>query len=91
MDPEQASGAARYALCAAVMLVDDQPGSAILDQSLREEMMRRKIFTLSTLSPERYPRIREASSYLVACDAPELYYQAGVDLIVGGMKSQVSS
>jgi hypothetical protein len=73
------------------MLVDDQPGSAILDQSLREEMMRRKIFTLSTLSPERYPRIREASSYLVACDAPELYYQAGVDLIVGGMKSQVSS
>lgn len=88
--PEQAAGVARFALCAAIMLVDDQQGIHYLDEDFRNEMMQEKKFDLLRLAPERYPRILEAAPYLIDCDSSESYCMAGVDLILGGMRSQVS-
>ena len=90
MNPEQAAGVARFALCASIMLVDDQPGIEYHDLALREEMVQRKMFGLSRLSPERYPRTLAAAPYLIACASPDYYYEAGIDLIIGGMKAQVA-
>ena len=86
-DPERAAEIARYLLGAAVMLVGNQPGLAIPDAEVRDEMMRSKQARLLSLPPERYPHLLAASPYLVACDAPERFYDLGVDLIVGGMRS----
>ena len=87
MEPERAAEVARYLLSAAVMLVSNQPGVAFADDALRDKMKRHKQAQLLTLSPERYPRIVAATPYLIACDAPQRYYELGVDLIVGGMRS----
>ncbi|MDE3007443.1 MAG: TetR family transcriptional regulator [Acidobacteriota bacterium] len=87
LNPERAAEVARYLLGSAVMLVGNQPGLAIPNADVREEMTRSKQAKLLTLSPERYPHILAASSYLVACDSPEVYYALGVDLIVGGVRT----
>ncbi len=90
-DPERASAMARYLLGSAVMLVGNQPGLAIPDAALREEMMRAKAAKLLTLSPERYPHIVAATNFLTACDAPERYYDLGVDLVIGGLRAAGTS
>ena len=86
-DPERASAMARYLLGSAVMIVGNQPGLAIPDAALREEMMRAKAAKLLTLSPERYPHIVAATNFLTACDAPERYYDLGVELVIGGLRA----
>lgn len=86
-DPERASAMARYLLGSAVMLVGNQPGLAIPDLALRDEMMRAKAAKLLTLSPERYPHIVAATNFLVACDAPDRYYDLGVDLVIAGLRA----
>jgi len=91
MGPEKAAEVARYILSAAVMLVSSQPGLAIADASLREEMKRHKQAKLLSLSPDRYPHIVAACPYLIDCDAPERYYDLGVELIVGGMRAASAS
>lgn len=90
LGPERASEVAWFLLSATVMLVTNQPGVGYPDEIVRDEVKRTKQARLLTLPPERFPHIVAATPYLVACEAPELYYDLGVDLIVGGVKVATS-
>jgi AcrR family transcriptional regulator len=90
LEPERATEVAWFLLSAAVMLVSNQPGLSIPDLAARDNVMRSKRARLMSLPPERYPHIVACTDYLVSCDAPELYYELGVNLIVGGMRAALS-
>jgi len=87
-DEARAAGAARFLLCAAIMLVTSQPGAMMTDEAERAHLMRQKRAALLTLPPERYPRVEAAADYLVDCDdEPGPYYELGVELIMAGLRA----
>jgi AcrR family transcriptional regulator len=88
MTPAKAAEMARFMLSSAIMLVISQPGAAIPDVDQRDEKARMMRGAITSLSPQRYPRLIEAAEFLVVCDEPEEYYAAGVDLIVSGVEAQ---
>jgi AcrR family transcriptional regulator len=87
LEPERAAEVAHFLLGASVMLVGNQPGLMIPDEATRDDVMRSKQARLLSLPPDRYPRIVAATTFLVSCNAPERYYDLGVDLIVSGMRA----
>ena len=87
-DEARASGAARFLLCTAIMLVTSQPGVMMTDEAERAQLMRQKRAALLTLPPDRYPRVEAAADYLVDCDDdPGPYYELGMELIMAGLRA----
>jgi len=90
-DDARAADAARFLLCAAVMLVTSQPGAALPDEAVRDQVMRKKRAALLTLPPQRYPHVERVADFLVDCDdESDGYYDLGIELIVAGLKAQVA-
>jgi len=85
LTPRQAAFAARMALTSAIMLVSTMPGVQLPDDESRDEMLRVKRATLSSLPPQRYPFLIAAGPDLVDCDDPEGYFSSGIDMIVAGI------
>ncbi len=88
-DPPRAALLARYILCSAVMLVECQPGVEIVQPAERAEIQRRKKIALASLPPEIYPNTVAAADHLSNCDSPEAYFGEGIELVIGGVRSQV--
>ena len=86
-DEHRAIAAVNFLLGAALMLVTSVPGATVPDAELREELVRRKRAALLTLPPGRYPQVERAVGHLFGWDDPDAYYQLGVDLIIGGLRS----
>jgi AcrR family transcriptional regulator len=89
--PEAAADLARFILCSAVMLVDNQAGIEIVDPAQRAEQQRRKRITLASLPADRYPHTVAAAAYLTDCDSPDRYFARGFDAIIAGVRAQAPS
>jgi AcrR family transcriptional regulator len=85
---QKAADLARFALCAAIMLVGNRPGADAPEGVDLEDHMRRKRADFAALPPQRYPHIAEALDFLMVSDSSDLYFCGGVDLIIDGMKAQ---
>jgi len=91
-DEPRAADAARLLLCTAIMLVTSQPGAAVADAQLRDQMLRSKRAALLTLPPGRYPRVEAAADHLVDCvEEPDGYYELGVELMVAGLRANATA
>jgi AcrR family transcriptional regulator len=88
-EPRRAADLARFALCAAIMLVSNHPGGDVPDGVEALDHIRHKKAGFAALPPDRYPHIARALDYLIVCDDPEDHFAGGVDLIIDGMKAQV--
>jgi TetR/AcrR family tetracycline transcriptional repressor len=89
--PEQASEAARFILLNAVTLVTSEPGAEVgTDPEERDAVLRGKRILLATLPPERYPHVVAAADFLVDCGNTAEYYGRGLDMVIGGVRSQVA-
>jgi TetR/AcrR family transcriptional regulator, tetracycline repressor protein len=68
------------------MLVADEPGRAFGGTDEEREATRvHKRAQMAALPADRFPRLREVSEDLVACDDEDGYYRLGVDLYVNGV------
>jgi TetR/AcrR family transcriptional regulator, tetracycline repressor protein len=83
--PEEASAVARSTLWTALTLVMSEPGIEMIDGAERTELQRKKLVTMATLSPAKYPRVVECAIPMTACDDPEEHYQFGVDVFIEGV------
>jgi len=87
-DDQRAADTGRILLGTALMLVTSQPGVAIPDRGLREDVMRRKRAAILTLPPGQFPSVQRAASYLYGLgDDDDAYFQLGTDIIIGGLRS----
>ena len=86
-DPRHASEVARSALWTGLMLVMSEPGTHP-GKSAQEvaEYQRHILVRLSTLPPDRYPRVVESAVPLASCDDPEFHYRFGIDLFIAGVE-----
>jgi TetR/AcrR family tetracycline transcriptional repressor len=88
--PEQASAAAHFILLNTVTLVSSEPGAEIgTDPHERDAVVRGKRVLLATLAPDRYPHVVAAADFLVDCGNTDEYYGRGLDMVIGGVRSQV--
>jgi TetR/AcrR family tetracycline transcriptional repressor len=89
-EPEQASEAAYFILLNAVTLVTSEPGAEIgIDPDERDAVLRGKRILLATLPPDRYPHVVAAADFLVDCGNTDGYYGRGLDMVIGGVRSQI--
>ncbi len=86
-DPDTASAIARSALWTGIMLVMSEPGAAWLTDDERVEAQRKKQVALASLPPAKYPRLVECAVPMTACDDPDLHYEFGVRLFIGGVEA----
>jgi TetR/AcrR family transcriptional regulator, tetracycline repressor protein len=84
----RAAAIARFVLCSAVMLVENQPGGAIIEPDERAEAQRRKKLTLAYLPVGRYPYIAAAADFLTDCDSTDKYFEEGIELVIAGVSHQ---
>lgn len=82
----------RTSLQTMMMLVSVQPGvERGAPEAQWEQMIAEKTASLTALPPDRYPNLVECASALIDCDDENLYYTAGVDLFLDGVRAQVAS
>lgn len=88
-DAMHASEIARSALWTGLMLVMSEPGfDPGMTEEERAERLRRKQVELTSLPPQRYPRLVQAAVPLTTCsDDPVFHYQFGVDLFIAGVQA----
>src|SRR5215470_12146787 len=87
-DPRHASEVARSALWTGIMLVMSEPGvHPGKSAEERAEYQRHILVRLSTLPPDRYPRVVESAVPLATCDDPEFHYSFGVELFIAGVQA----
>jgi AcrR family transcriptional regulator len=84
--PAEATQVARHALSTIVNLVVGEPGFIAPDDSgeLLDARRRARLF-LEALPPERYPRLVEAAAPLSVGEAPDAYYEFGLELLLAGI------
>lgn len=88
----EAAGIGTHALRTAVTLVADEPGRAFGETDEQREATRaHKREQMAALPADRYPRLREVSEDLLACDDEDGYYRLGVDLYVNGVAQLASA
>jgi AcrR family transcriptional regulator len=88
----EAAGVGTHALRTAVTLVADEPGRAFGETDEQREATRaHKREQMAALPADRYPRLREVSEDLLACDDEDGYYRLGVDLYVSGVAQLAST
>jgi AcrR family transcriptional regulator len=88
LEPALAAEMAHFALASAVMIVTSQPGSDIPELDARTEMGRRKRIALASLPPDRYPHVVASAEYFTACEAPERYFEGGIEFVIAGVRAQ---
>ena len=88
-DALHASEIARSTHWTGLMLVMSEPGfDPGMSEAERAEGLRRKQVELSSLPPQRYPRLVEAAVPLTTCsDDPVFHYQFGIDLFIAGVQA----
>jgi TetR/AcrR family transcriptional regulator, tetracycline repressor protein len=86
-DQDMASAIARSTLWTGIMLVMSEPGAAWLTEDERVEVQRKKQVALASLPPAKYPRLVECAVPMTACDDPDLHYEFGVRLFIGGVEA----
>ena len=83
---------ARTSLQTMMMLVSVQPGvERGAPESEWDKAIADKTATLAALPAARYPHLIECASALIDCDDESLYYTAGVDLFLDGVRAQVAA
>lgn len=84
--PAAATTIARNALQTGVALVVGLPGAEVATPAdERERTLREKRARLLSLPEDRYPNVRRMADEMLACDDPDDYYTAGVDLFIDGI------
>jgi TetR/AcrR family tetracycline transcriptional repressor len=86
-DPATASAIARSVLWTGIMLVTSEPGAKWLTEDERIEVQRKKQVAFASLPPAKYPRLVECAVPMTACDDPDLHYEFGVRLFIGGVEA----
>jgi TetR/AcrR family transcriptional regulator, tetracycline repressor protein len=84
----ESANIAAHTLRTAIGLVQDEPGteSGVPDPVV-EETRRTKRAYLSTLPPDLYPRVIEATDDLIGCDDRPEYDLLGIDLFIAGVQA----
>jgi AcrR family transcriptional regulator len=71
-------------LLLALVMLENESGSQPTDAEQREKERIARI-TFETLSPDEYPHVVEAAPHLASVHDPAEAFEAGVDLLIGGL------
>ena len=83
---------ARSSLLTMMMLVSVQPGVEHgFPQSEWDDLKAKKKAGLAALPADRYPLLLESASALIDCEDDMVYFSAGIDLFLAGVRAQVDA
>jgi TetR/AcrR family tetracycline transcriptional repressor len=85
--PTQATQIARHALSTVANLVGAPPGVVVGEGANDRNTRRRARDLLTSLPPERYPRLREAAAPISEGVRPDAYTTFGLDLLLAGIEA----
>jgi len=83
---ERAASVAHYTMQISLTLVSREPGSELgVKPDDREAVLAQKRAAFDALPADRFPRLRAAADWMIACDNSDDYYADGIAIFVAGV------